>query len=103
MFKLTCQPRFRRPAEREGFEPSNEVDPRYAISSRARSTAPAPLQVERGRRVSLDLPAPRDEDGHPLALARHPGDGDLGAPDHEVDVDLAGVRTTAIRLVLECE
>jgi site-specific DNA recombinase len=30
-------------AEREGFEPSNEVDPRYAISSRARSTAPAPL------------------------------------------------------------
>jgi hypothetical protein len=32
-------------AEREGFEPSNEVDPRYAISSRARSTAPAPLQL----------------------------------------------------------
>jgi site-specific DNA recombinase len=31
-------------AEREGFEPSNEVDPRYAISNRARSTAPAPLQ-----------------------------------------------------------
>jgi site-specific DNA recombinase len=30
-------------AEREGFEPSNEVNPRYAISSRARSTAPAPL------------------------------------------------------------
>src|SRR5438128_7055592 len=30
--------------EREGFEPSNEVDPRYAISSRARSTAPAPLR-----------------------------------------------------------
>ena len=30
--------------EREGFEPSNEVYPRYAISSRARSTAPAPLQ-----------------------------------------------------------
>ena len=30
--------------EREGFEPSNEVNPRYAISSRARSTAPAPLQ-----------------------------------------------------------
>jgi hypothetical protein len=35
---LTC-------TEREGFEPSNEVDPRYAISSRARSTAPAPLQA----------------------------------------------------------
>src|SRR5438309_11529247 len=32
-------------AEREGFEPSNEVDPRYAISSRARSTAPAPLRA----------------------------------------------------------
>ena len=32
-------------AERGGFEPPNEVDPRYAISSRARSTAPAPLRV----------------------------------------------------------
>ncbi len=32
-------------AEREGFEPSNEVNPRYAISSRARSAAPAPLQA----------------------------------------------------------
>jgi site-specific DNA recombinase len=32
-------------AEREGFEPSNEVNPRYAISSRARSTAPAPLHM----------------------------------------------------------
>ena len=31
--------------ERGGFEPPNEVNPRYAISSRARSTAPAPLQV----------------------------------------------------------
>ena len=37
-------------AERGGFEPPNEVDPRYAISSRARSTAPAPL---RRRPVSL--------------------------------------------------
>ena len=36
-------------AEREGFEPSNEVDPRYAISSRARSTAPAPLLAVLGR------------------------------------------------------
>ena len=36
-----------KPAEREGFEPSNEVDPRYAISSRARSTAPAPLPMRR--------------------------------------------------------
>ena len=35
-------------AEREGFEPSNEVNPRYTISSRARSTAPAPLQMTCG-------------------------------------------------------
>ncbi len=35
------------PAEREGFEPSDEVDPRHTISSRARSAAPAPL-LERG-------------------------------------------------------
>jgi hypothetical protein len=35
--------------EREGFEPSNEVNPRYAISSRARSAAPAPLQVRHRR------------------------------------------------------
>ncbi len=39
-------------AEGEGFEPSNEVDPRYAISSRARSTAPAPLQAP--ARVAAD-------------------------------------------------
>jgi site-specific DNA recombinase len=32
-----------RKTERGGFEPPNEVNPRYAISSRARSTAPAPL------------------------------------------------------------
>src|SRR5947199_9731557 len=32
-------------AERGGFEPPNEVNPRYAISSRARSTAPAPLRA----------------------------------------------------------
>src|SRR5215203_3245156 len=31
-------------AEGEGFEPSNEVNPRYTISNRARSTTPAPLQ-----------------------------------------------------------
>src|SRR3954470_10817670 len=35
------------PTEREGFEPSDEVDPRHAISSRARSTAPAPLRAAR--------------------------------------------------------
>ncbi len=34
------------PAERGGFEPPNEVNPRYAISSRARSTTPAPLRKE---------------------------------------------------------
>jgi hypothetical protein len=33
----------RRGTEREGFEPSNGVNPRYAISSRAHSTALAPL------------------------------------------------------------
>ena len=32
------------PAERGGFEPPNGVDPRYTISSRARSTTPAPLR-----------------------------------------------------------
>ena len=38
-----------RPTEREGFEPSDEVDPRHTISSRARSAAPAPLRaVEKG-------------------------------------------------------
>lgn len=42
-------PRAGEPAEREGFEPSNEVNPRYAISSRARSTAPAPLQGDAAR------------------------------------------------------
>ena len=38
------QPSHPAKTEREGFEPSSEVNPRYAISSRARSTAPAPLQ-----------------------------------------------------------
>src|SRR2546423_5920569 len=43
--------------EREGFEPSNEVNPRYAISSRARSTAPAPLHRWRAARAhpALDV------------------------------------------------
>ncbi len=35
--------------ERGGFEPPNEVNPRYAISSRARSAAPAPLLTAAGR------------------------------------------------------
>jgi hypothetical protein len=43
--------------EREGFEPSNEVNPRYAISSRARSTAPAPLQPSRAQRPAESLSA----------------------------------------------
>src|SRR6185312_16808443 len=42
------------PTEREGFEPSDEVDPRHAISSRARSTAPAPLRA--ARRVAARPP-----------------------------------------------
>jgi hypothetical protein len=40
---LCLRVRESRRAEREGFEPSDEVDPRHTISSRARSTAPAPL------------------------------------------------------------
>ena len=39
------------PTEREGFEPSDEVDPRHTISNRARSAAPAPL-LETARRVT---------------------------------------------------
>jgi AcrR family transcriptional regulator len=39
----TARRRGARRAEREGFEPSDEVDPRHTISSRARSAAPAPL------------------------------------------------------------
>src|SRR2546430_15843779 len=46
--------------EREGSDPSNEVDPRYAISSRARSTAPAPL-----RRAAPRRRAPCDRVGPP--------------------------------------
>jgi hypothetical protein len=46
-------------AEREGFEPSNEVDPRYAISSRARSTAPAPLQQAAAKKATTPAPTPR--------------------------------------------
>src|SRR5690348_1003971 len=41
------------PTEREGFEPSDEVDPRHTISSRARSAAPAPLLDERDRLARL--------------------------------------------------
>src|SRR4051794_26047014 len=44
----------RRATEREGFEPSDEVDPRHAISSRARSTTPAPLRA--ARRVAARPP-----------------------------------------------
>jgi hypothetical protein len=48
-------------AEREGFEPSNEVNPRYAISSRAHSTALAPLHGSRCAAVpqGYDTPGSR--------------------------------------------
>ena len=64
--------------EREGFEeriPSDEVDPRHTISSRARSAAPAPLLERlslaarrprlRGPRAGFDVspPAPRRSRG----------------------------------------
>ena len=56
---------YERMAEREGFEPSNEVNPRYAISSRAHSTALAPLQeLARCKRV------PEGYDTTVLAVAR---------------------------------
>jgi hypothetical protein len=48
-----------RHTEREGFEPSNEVDPRYAISSRARSTAPAPLQAPGSVAAQVACQSPR--------------------------------------------
>src|SRR5438128_8225919 len=62
--------------EREGFEPSNEVNPRYAISSRARSTAPAPLQ-----RARLCAPAlRRDCARRELGYRRERGEGKHGSP-----------------------
>ena len=55
--------------EREGFEPSNEVDPRYAISSRARSTAPAPLQqAAAAKKATTRAPAARAR----ATTSRHP-------------------------------
>src|SRR6185503_12147482 len=80
--------------EREGFEPSDEVNPRHTISNRARSAAPAPLQD--GRQPSSDLPLALDQDGHAIAVGRDAGDVHLGPADHEVDVDLALVRPAAI-------
>src|SRR3712207_1899204 len=50
-----------------------------------------------------DLPAPVDEDGHPLALARHAGDPHVGRADHEVDVDPADVRALLVGLVVDRE
>jgi site-specific DNA recombinase len=61
-------------AEREGFEPSNEVNPRYAISSRAHSTALAPLHrcvvcgVDRKATTRRTLPAASYER---LLICRH--------------------------------
>ena len=96
---LRCAARCRASTEREGFEPSDEVDPRHTISSRARSAAPAPLLEE--RRVSLagsgsDLPLALDEDRDAVALGGDAGDRHLGRSDHEVDVDLALVRAVAV-------
>src|SRR5512133_3887939 len=45
--------------ERGGFEPPNEVNPRYAISSRARSTAPAPLQARESVAAQVACQSPR--------------------------------------------
>src|SRR4051794_20090845 len=51
-------------AEREGFEPSDEVDPRHTISSRARSAAPAPLPASgsEGRGLARPEDALRERD-----------------------------------------
>src|ERR1700744_3673153 len=93
-------------AERGGFEPPNEF-PRYTISSRARSTTPAPLRAA-GRKVSgrgrsaarrpesLDLPLPAGEHRHSIPAAGDPGNGDLVGSDHEVDVDVAVVDPVAV-------
>ena len=65
-------------AERGGFEPPNEVDPRYAISSRARSTAPAPLRGNlisvawAGTRKAIAMFSGRGGDDPGPASARHP-------------------------------
>src|SRR5215203_2850260 len=97
------------PAEREGFEPSDEVNPRHTISNRARSAAPAPL-LETARRVTrqesgeestsalgvagffaglLDLPGAAVQQGNAIAVPRDARDLQLVGADHEVDVDLA--------------
>ena len=78
--------------ERGGFEPPNEVNPRYAISSRARSTAPAPLLggVREAYRCVLrsDLPRTVAQERHLGSVPGRPGDRHLARPDHEVNVDL---------------
>src|SRR5437763_15152424 len=86
--------------ERGGFEPPNEVNPRYAISSRARSTAPAPLHgsvvsVSRGAWAILlrgvrghpgvprattppsHLPNPAPQQRHLGTVSANSGDGHL--------------------------
>src|SRR5215208_3441039 len=82
-------------AEREGFEPSDEVDPRHTISNRARSAAPAPLRAP-VRLAPLDLPLAPYEHRDALAGGRDAGDRHVGRADHEVDVDLALVRALAL-------
>ena len=83
-------------AERGGFEPPNEVDPRYAISSRARSTAPAPLRAAPSlayrlacRLYSCQPPSRSSGISPPSQVS--PVTATCVAPDHEVDVDLAAV------------
>src|SRR5260221_628073 len=85
-------------AEREGFEPSNEVDPRYAISSRARSTAPAPLLAlsSPGRVAAAwlsDLPGASAKDGD---LALQAGD-DRTADDERLGGSHDAVRPLRVR------
>ena len=93
-------------AERGGFEPPNEVDPRYAISSRARSTAPAPL---RGG-VSLAWPIGRVlyscqlrrwSSGISPPSASSPVTATSSPADHEVDMDPALVDARQLAGVLD--
>src|SRR5688572_16938611 len=93
------RPSLRAPArpetEREGFEPSDEVDPRHTISSRARSAAPAPLLE--GVSVAAD---PLREDlvaAHDRGLDRVGDDAVGEQPAAAVDrVELAVERVDAV-------
>src|SRR6202012_3350690 len=85
----TCE--YGRTAERGGFEPPNEVNPRYAISSRARSTAPAPLRSASSQDCASALSVPGSDLPGAAAQQRHlvarTGDArhrHLVGADHEV-------------------